>query len=190
MLGHTGEVAASSSSSHALQAHPSNIETVGVILARVKRSGAEYQLSLLDVPELVECHDRLRAADLLTELDTGTTIFLEPDHVQPTLECLRTQGVMLGGKHLFLEDLRAWHIIAGSRYFAIVEDAVSHVERRLQVKISKSQKFSLQVPHLDDPANHTAASSERPPDDLTKHPTTSESAPCPGPDVREFFTQS
>jgi len=137
---------ASSRFSRALKGQPSNVETVAV-LARIKRSGAQYQECLLDDPDLLECHRRMQEAGLPTELETGTRIYLEPEHVKPTLDCLETLGVNLGTKHLFKKDLRAWHIIAGSKYFETVKMAMGRLEPKLQVKVSQSQELRVEVPY-------------------------------------------
>ncbi len=62
-------------------------------------------------------------------------MFVEPKWVLPTLTYLRDTGVVLDGKRIFYEDLRARHIICSSTYLPEVLTTLNSFPKNLGVKV-------------------------------------------------------
>ena len=126
-------------------------EVVSVYVARYKRSGAQFTEALRNHPRLKQCMNNMRDALLdegqhdIAQLSRQTWIFLEPEHVQPTLAKITREGITLAGKRLHLCDLRAWHVIAGPGYSDVVDQIIEGLAGKLQVKARDRITLQIQV---------------------------------------------
>ena len=118
-------------------------ESLLITVIEFRRSPVEFRQALWEDESLAECRLQLAAADQSTELDTGAKVFLEPQHVLPTLEHLRSQGVLLNGVPTYLGDLKFRHVIVSERYISDVRAALDALPKRLNVKEKFTSSFQV-----------------------------------------------
>jgi len=114
-------------------------QTINVILIEYKTSGKRFLDALQSVPELVECSKRLKPVLSRYDIHPRAKVYLEDEHVAPTLAILESEGVYLvnlragDSSHLFLQDLRHRHVLVSAKYEQDVLNAVDGIPRRHQV---------------------------------------------------------
>ena len=90
---------------------------VEVMVVAFQRSPAVFQQALAESQDLHSCRSQLARAGKSFRLpDTEAKLFApseQADHIQQYLE---TSGVLLGGKRLFLKNLKSWHVIVHEEY--------------------------------------------------------------------------
>ena len=123
----------------------SSTESLSVMIIEFIRSPAEFRRALLEDPSLAECREQVVAAGYDIELDTGTKVFLQSEHILPTLQHLRSRGVLLNGLSMFLGDLRRRHVIVSEPYISAVRAVLDALPKRLNVKEKFCCSFQVHV---------------------------------------------
>jgi hypothetical protein len=108
------------------------LETL-ITIIEFRRTPVEFREALLQHSLLAECRLQLSAAGHSTELDTGAKVFVESRHVLPTLEHLRSQGVLLNGSLTLLSDFKPRHVIVSETYISAVRVVLDALPKRLNI---------------------------------------------------------
>eukprot|EP00931_Biecheleriopsis_adriatica_P062524 TRINITY_DN37703_c0_g1_i1.p1 TRINITY_DN37703_c0_g1~~TRINITY_DN37703_c0_g1_i1.p1 ORF type:complete len:275 (+),score=27.68 TRINITY_DN37703_c0_g1_i1:153-977(+) len=109
-------------------AHTSDAVIVSVDVISYKRAAPPRELL-----ELLARKPALR--EVYTELESGTTVLLRPEHREYVFRHLRQEPACFrSGDRLFLDDLKRWHIIVSDDLRADLADSISDLRARLQVK--------------------------------------------------------